>query len=150
LDGSDDGTNPYVYIIQDGTWDGADAAATKKSILEVESTEINKFTIPLTSLEQGSVNISIANLSDAAGNTTNTEVISFTYDISVPDFVSNSSGVMDYNANDYESPAHTNSQRPDISIRFTNNFSIGADEITMYISKGDDFTDDEEKNHLYA
>ena len=65
-------------------------------------------------------------------------------------FISDDSGVLDNARSSYVASAHTNDQRPTITVKVTDNLSTAADEITMLITKGADFTVDADKIYMRA
>ncbi|MDC0215173.1 hypothetical protein OAK14_00760, partial [Candidatus Marinimicrobia bacterium] len=88
----------YVFYVEpQHNWQDNPAGETGDSypvrtVLEVESEGVNKFTLPITSLQEGTVSIALTGFSDRAGNSfADATVHSFTYDISNPVFVSDDS-----------------------------------------------------------
>ena len=146
-----DSEHSMQYYYNTKRWNDLPSSTELRTVLEVESSEVNKFTLPLTNLQEGDVTIRLTGLQDPAGNTlANAIYHTFTYDISDPVFLSDDSGVLDNARSSYVVAAHTKDQRPRITVKVTDNLSTAADEITMLITKGADFTVDADKIYMRA
>ena len=136
-DWGDVGEDYAEYYYNTKRWNDLSGIQSKKTIIEIESEELNKFTLPLTGLQEGHVTITLKNVTDKAGNEIPEDVYySFTYDTTSPGYDGVSCGVYDED-NDVHS-AHIRDLTPQIKIKATDdwsdNQSVSGRDIKVNIS----------------
>ncbi|SVE55755.1 uncharacterized protein METZ01_LOCUS508609, partial [marine metagenome] len=108
-----EGEDYAQYYYNRKKWNDLSGTQSMKTIIEIESEELNKFTLPLTDLQEGLVTITLKNVTDKAGNEIPEDVYySFTYDTTSPGYDGVGCGVYDDNLVDYVVSAHTRDLTP--------------------------------------